>query len=341
MRIFLVVAFAIVLGLAAVWVAYRRVDVPIILPKPRGPHAVGRAVLDLTDTHRKREIMVFLWYPAADGSRGSRNEYVPGKWGELWAKGLFPIPSRRLREIEVASVAHVPMSPVAHPLLMFSPAMGRIPADYTTIAEDLASYGYVVAGVTPAGGARVVVFNDGRTIYGDDTVDLERRGEAQRMVERWLGDIRFVLDHLLNGTYLIDNGRIGIFGHSFGGAVATHAVAIDLRFRAGVDLDGAPQGVLPRPLDRPFLFINGAPLPPSQQALNDKILAEIQAICKADRAGCQIEDYPQAGHMNFTDLAVLPSRLPIPKSRMSLTDIDGPAFLRKVTDQLRAFFDKM
>ncbi|HLJ48596.1 MAG TPA: prolyl oligopeptidase family serine peptidase [Bryobacteraceae bacterium] len=340
-RFLVLIAVAFVMGIAAVWVVYRRVDRPIVLPKPRGPHAVGRSVLDLIDTRRNREMMLFLWYPAADGSRGARAEYVPGKWGELWAKGLFPIPSRRLREIEVASVVNVPMTPAVHPLLMLSPAMGRIPADYTTIAEDLASYGYIVAGVTPTGGARVVVFNNGRTVYGDDNIDLERRAETQPMVQRWLEDVQFVLDQLLSGTFLVDSNRIGIFGHSFGGAVATHAVAVDARFRRGVNLDGAPQGILPQPLDRPFLFVNGAPLPPSQQALNDRILGEIQGICKADRAGCRIEDYPEAGHMNFSDLAVMPSRFPIPRSRMSLTNIDGVPFLRTTSDLLRRFFDAM
>jgi hypothetical protein len=45
--------------------------------------------------------------------------------------------------------------------------------------------------------------------------------------------------------------------------------------------------------------------------------------------------------MNFSDAGVLPSRFPVPRSRLDLTGIDGRAFLWRVADLLRAFFDGM
>lgn len=41
------------------------------------------------------------------------------------------------------------------------PGMGRIPAHCTMFPEDLVSFGYLVAGVTPTGSSRPVVFPDG------------------------------------------------------------------------------------------------------------------------------------------------------------------------------------
>jgi len=338
----LAVGLAAVLGIAGV--QYYRNDRPIVLPKPRGPYLVGRVLLDWTDDRRHRELMIFVWYPAPPGTVGRTAEYVPGKWGELAGKGRFPIPARRIRETKVSAVEHAPLLAGRHPLLILSPAMGSIPADYSTLAEDLASYGYIVAGVAPPGSARVVVFNDGRIVSGEDGIDLEHRELAQPLVERWVGDFTYVLDRLAADPIFKQNiewNRVGVFGHSFGGAAAMHALLIDSRFKRGANLDGAPQGKEITGLTKPLLIVNGEPLPLSQKALNDKILDELKRICDSGSGGCRIQDFPQAGHMNFSDAAAWPSRFPIPRSHFGLTGIDGPAFLRKISDLLRSFFDEM
>ncbi len=338
----LAVTLAGVLGIAGV--RYYRIDRPIVLPKPRGPYLVGRVLLDWTGDRRHRELMTFVWYPAAPGTVGPSAEYVPGRWGELAAKGGFPIPARRIRETKVSAIEHAALLAGRHPLLILSPAMGSIPADYSTLAEDLASYGYIVVGVTPTGSARVVVFSGGRIVTGQDGVDLDHRDLAQPLVERWVGDFTYVLDRLAADSMFqqhVDWNRVGVFGHSFGGAAAMHALLMDSRLKRGANLDGAPQGTEITGLTKPLLLVNGEPLPPSQKALNGKILDELKRICNSGSGGCRIQDYPEAGHMNFSDAAVWPSRFPIPRSHFGLTGIDGPAFLRKISDLLRGFFDEM
>jgi dienelactone hydrolase len=189
-----------------------------------------------------------------------------------------------------------------------------------------------------------VVFSNGRIVYGTDTVDLEHRDRAQPLVERWVGDFSHVLDRLASDPMFdqfVDWNRVGVFGHSFGGAAAMHALRTDDRFKRAANLDGAPQGAQITGLTKPVLFVNGQPLPPSQKALNDKILDEIKRICDSNSAGCRIVDFPEAGHMNFSDAALWPSRFPIPRSHFGLTGIDGPAFLQKISDRLRGFFDEM
>jgi predicted dienelactone hydrolase len=146
------------------YVQYRHNDRPIVLPAPRGPHLVGRVLVHWQDARRNRELMVFLWYPAREGAAGQRAEYIPGKWGELAAQNMFPIPARRLREIRVSAIENAPLIEATLRALIMLPGMGRIPAHYTTLAEDLASYGYLVAGVTPTGSSRPVVFPDGRVL---------------------------------------------------------------------------------------------------------------------------------------------------------------------------------
>lgn len=215
------------------------------------------------------------------------------------------------------------------PLLLLSPAMGRTPADYSALGTELASFGYLVFGVTPT-----------RTA----SIDLARRSEMQPLVESWMADLRFALDRLQaqpGWSERIDAHKIGVLGHSFGGAVAIHLLRADPRFRRAANLDGVPQGTAVTGLTRPLLIVFGAPLPPTQKRLNDAIVSEVQAICASNSAGCQWEDRPEAQHMNFSDAGLSPSPIPLLRSRQELANIDGRAFLYSTAALLRAFLDDM
>jgi hypothetical protein len=189
-----VLAFVLSMGFQ-----YRRNDRAIALPVPRGPYPVGRTLVDWNDNRRNRELMVFIWYPAPVGVSGRRSEYIPGIWGELEARNMNPIPANRLREIEVSAIKDAPVASGAMPVLVMLPGMGRIPAQYTTLAEDLASYGYLVVGVTPTGSSDVVVFPDGHIVWGSEeakVATLDDRPKAQELVATWAGDASFALDQL-------------------------------------------------------------------------------------------------------------------------------------------------
>jgi dienelactone hydrolase len=287
---------------------------------------VGRRLVAIGD------LMVFVWYPARVQTNSQKAKYLP----ERWAAAAQP-PLRRYDRFPMSALEDAPILAGKHPLLLLLPGMGALPTDYTFLAEDLASHGFVVAGIAPTGSSRVVILSDGRVVRGTEAVDLEHREQAQPLVDRWLKDCRLTLDHFLAEGH-VNPDAIGIVGHSFGGAVAMHAVIKDHRIQRGVNLDGAPQGVLTEPATKPFLLINGASLPPSQQALNDRILTELQSYCSSDRAGCQMQDFPDAGHMNFTDAGLIPMSFPIPRARLGITGIDPLAFLRTISSRLRVFF---
>ena len=66
-------------------------------------------------------------------------------------------------------------------------------------------------------------------------------------------------DGLLNG---FDLSRVGMFGHSLGGATTAAAMHRDPRIKAGINLDGRLIGPLSTAgLDRPFLLISAADHP--------------------------------------------------------------------------------
>src|SRR6266704_3441793 len=73
-----------VAGLGILWWQHRQ---PVTLPEPGGRYAVGRMQFDWRDPARvdpfapaagtSRELTVWIWYPAARGTRGTTVDYMP------------------------------------------------------------------------------------------------------------------------------------------------------------------------------------------------------------------------------------------------------------------------
>jgi len=142
---------------------------------------------------------------------------------------------------------------------------------YTSLAEDLASHGYVVVGFDAPYRSSVVVFPDGRVIEREPQNNLDALGgpeqerRALELVHAWSADIGFALDQLErwnqsdpSGKFLgrLDMQRVGIFGHSLGGATALQFCHDDGRCKAGIDVDGAPLGkVITEGVPQPFMFL--------------------------------------------------------------------------------------
>src|SRR5438309_4109621 len=173
--------------------------VPARLPPPTGPHAVGRMEFDWIDQSRldplspgkqNREIDVFLWYPAErPGTR--RATYLRDNWRRNL--GLpFPWPTYigiQTHSWEDASAIRTEGAP--WPVVILSHGRGEVPVEYTSLAEQLASDGYIVASPTNTYAGPTVVFPDGRIVKSeDDTSDLGR------LLDACAGDIGTVLKQL-------------------------------------------------------------------------------------------------------------------------------------------------
>lgn len=132
----------------------------------------------------------------------------------------------------------------------------------TSLADDLASRGYVVASVDHAYESVGTDFPGGRLLTCAACEQVGTRPEKAAVVRGRAKDMSFVIDELTSrqGTGLsrmIDPRRIGIAGHSIGGAASAATMAIEDRVRAGADLDGdfyaSPAGAgLGR---RPFMML--------------------------------------------------------------------------------------
>src|ERR1700682_6520514 len=149
--------------------------------------------------------------------------------------------------------------------------LAALTTDYTTLVEDLASHGYVVVGFDAPYRSFVVMFPDGREIArapqnnADMVSGSEQEQRANKRVRAWSADMGFALDQLerLNtsdpsGRFLrrLDMQRVGVFGHSLGGATALQFCHDDSRCKAGIDVDGAPLGsVVADGVTQPFMFL--------------------------------------------------------------------------------------
>ncbi|GAA2214066.1 alpha/beta hydrolase [Nonomuraea monospora] len=232
------------------------------LPEPTGSKPVGTTTLHLTDKSRPdpwnpealhRELLVSLWYPAKKAA-GRRAPYMTAQESAAVLKG-FPVAPETLTKVTTHARLKAPAAAGRRPLVIMSPGFSFPRATLTSLAEDFASRGYLVAAVEHTYESVATTFPDGRTTTCLACVDGQ---DHAKVAASRVKDVRFVLDELIGGGWgrRIDRSRIAMVGHSVGGYAAAQAMLADGRIRAGVNLDGTFR--VNEPLKRPFMLI-GAP----------------------------------------------------------------------------------
>jgi predicted dienelactone hydrolase len=243
------------------------------LPRPTGPYAVGRDTLHLVDTDRPdpwvpsagpRQLMVSMYYPARRGASGPTAPYMTTEEARLLLRLRAPEADVEPEVISgVRTWAHSGARPARgrFPLVVLSPGFTFPRATLTGLAEDLAGRGYVVALVDHPYENAGTTLPDGRTLPCA-ICETPPVGGSRTVAESRAVDLSFVLDRL-TGRHpawrygrLIDPKRIGMGGHSIGGAATAATMAADARVRAGMNMDGSffapvPDGGLD---GRPFLM---------------------------------------------------------------------------------------
>ena len=335
------------------------------LPEPTGPGPVGITSLWLTDASRPdpwapgvtaRELMVSLWYPATS-SDGRRAHYMTPAESELQltSRGITGVRPDVLSRVRTnAAVDATPAGHSrGHPLVVLSPGFTSPRSTLTALAEDLASHGYVVAGIDHTYESFATAFPDGR-VTTCLARESPRRDSTEKVAAGRAADVCFVLDELAGAhpawpaAGLIDPSRIAMAGHSAGGAATVAAMLADSRIRAGIDMDGATCAPIPdHGLSRPFLFLgkqsnytpgSGADVP--ARTLSWKRLRG--AVTTWERDWELLTGWRRwlvvagAVHASFTDLALLADQIGI--------DIDaglsGTRSMDITRAYVRAFFDQ-
>jgi dienelactone hydrolase len=247
----------------------------LTLSAPTGLHAIGTVQLHLVDHSRRdpwvpsrpRELMISIWYPAVSAGGYPSAPWMPQPAGNLFLRQLvgslpssggrlappggkpptIPLPGVQLPVTHARDGAPV-LSIGAYPVVLYQPGQGDVRELGTGLVSDLASRGYVVVTMDDTHEAAEVEFPGGRVVTPppyQSSVDSVR-----------IADTRFVLDELASLasganpdaehralptglSTALDLAKVGMFGHSLGGATAAKAMAADARISAGINLDGS------------------------------------------------------------------------------------------------------
>ena len=130
-----ITSVAVALGL---WLEH---SLPLELPLPTGSFAVGRT----SDTWDDN-LSVWIWYPAAVAARA--DDYLPDAVRARWEHdrpALINFLTRDLSKVRAHSARDVSVSheQPGYPVVILRGAA----LNFSTLAEDLASHGYVVVGL--------------------------------------------------------------------------------------------------------------------------------------------------------------------------------------------------
>jgi predicted dienelactone hydrolase len=335
----------------------------LTLPAPTGHHRIGTTTLHLVDatrpdpwvpSDRTRDLMVQLWYPAATVKGYPRAPYWPPAVAREYEK-QNGLPEFRWPITEGHINAPAQRHRGGWPVVLYSPGAGD-PREFTTsLVEDLASHGYVVAAIDHVHDSGPVELPDGRvetSALPDFTDDNTAQLSAKEIGSR-VADTSFILDRFtaldrgrnpdhehralprgLHGA--LDLDHVGMFGHSDGGSTTGQAMHVDPRIKAGFDMDGTfwtPQARAGS--DRPLLMFGSQHLTPVE--------AQSWAELRKNQTGPALQlSLTGSLHPTFTDFAALIPQV-APVLKLNPADLIGTINgLRAVTVErtyLNAWFD--
>ncbi|MFN7995065.1 MAG: hypothetical protein U0Q18_15765 [Bryobacteraceae bacterium] len=362
-----VMAFVAVLLL----VMWREHKTALTLPTPTGLFAVGRTTYTWTNQSEadefapspgsKRQVLVWVWYPAAHSQRDVPAEYLPARWRAALRERLgFLMRSFLKRDPSLVRAHGVPDAMVsperqAYPVVLFRAGGSALTTDFTTLAEDLASHGFIVVGFDAPYRSFVVVLPDGRVVARSPAANVENANGnladpvIGKLLAMWTSDTRFIVDRLqrLNdgpsGKFAgrMDLDRLGMFGHSFGGATALEFCQQDSRCRAAADVDGIPFGsVVSQGLSKPCMFLFSDHSREMADPESRQILAEVHSIYDRLPDGRLYAVIRGANHFSFSDQILLNSQTVLGLLRLAgIGRLDGRRGLAISAAYLHMFFE--
>lgn len=259
-----------------------------------------------------------------------------------------------------------------YPLIIFSHgAFGVIDSNYSTCTE-LASHGYVVASIGHPYHAMYVEDVNGKTTYvdrdflkqvyadtSDDSEDAEKK--LYEFSKEWMevrtGDMNFVLDTVLEKADLqeegpfkrVDTQKIGLFGHSMGGATAVELGRKRGDISAVIDLEGTMLGEytgfegghevyneMPYTVPVMDVISAGAHEQIEQEEQTQSDWEYVNHYVGRNAADYREVIFNDAGHLNFTDL---PMFSPVIAKLLGVGEVNAEECIGNVNHIVLIFFD--
>ena len=327
-----------------------------VTPLPTG-HGVGRSELAWTDASRsdadtpsgKRELRGWLYYPTAQAP-AIGGVALDGAWAEAYRPSL----ERRLGVAAAKAVlatrwhaSDAPAAPGRFPVLVFAHGYHQLPTNYSALLEGLASRGYDVLAIASPGIAEVVPIA-GNRMAPNLPLDDRSYDTMAKDIASAIGELP-TLDASTGSAYAghLDLDRVGVFGHSVGGAAAVLASARLPQLRAAANLDGDYAGASAVEQPRvPLLYVTSQPPDRPAQPKSDWDTERNEV--RRDRLWRHLASRsPRAlrvrvggmFHANFQDSALLSaSAMPRKLRENRYGSIDGARGLDLTVRLLAAFF---
>ncbi len=321
------------------------------LPEPTGRYNVGTVTSDFTDINRvetlakevgvNRKIAVQFWYPTDKASEGV------------------------LHEISGAPIASEHQQ---YPVLIFSHGAFGMRRGNASTFRELASHGYIVASVDHTYHSFYTSFENGDTapvnvdflksamqIQTDSVTLKESFDISHEWLELRVSDIELLIDSLYTGEigksakFLEDHmdlTKIGLFGHSLGGATAAQVSRQRDDIGAVIVLDGTLIGdiigindnkevITEEPFNKPLMQMYGS-LFLSNEGKESGYLPNIMAFNNASKDAYNLV-LKESGHLNFTDL---PRISPFLAGMLGVGTIDAYEGIKLVNAYSLAFFNQ-
>lgn len=285
------------------------------LPKLTGSYGVGVKDMHLIDESRLeeftqeipddyREMMVRIWYPIDKELKEPRVEYMDDPTF-AWLMGRSPVPLITIPEnaylfVRPHGKCEVPISDEEdmYPVIVFSPGYDGVYQIYTSLIEDIVSSGFIVASINHPYISGITVFPDGRKIY------TAKNSSGDLGIRSVVEDAKFVLDNItemnvsdpdLKGKFNLS--KVGMYGHSFGGASTSICCYEDDRFLCGLTLDGVFYiDYISEGLTKPFMLMI------AENRFNDANVQDMWEHLYGDAYKVEIKG---STHYAFTDVGIL------------------------------------
>ncbi|MBM7838885.1 putative dienelactone hydrolase [Alkalihalobacillus xiaoxiensis] len=302
--------------------------------EPTGEYAVGTSSYEVVDSTREerwlnnednRRLMVQFWYPTDDTRKEqARYHNHPALFMNEFGKenGIpgFLLQSFAKQRTHAHSDATLLNQEQPYPVLFFSHGFGSNRGQSQFQVAELASHGYIVIAIDHTYYSPGTVFADGSN-PGVASIEFnEDESVMDDYAYEWSADARSVmnwLEDVESGHYMdtalvsqfsgnLDLTRVGYLGHSFGGASASHTLAVDERFHAGINMDGFPYGdAAELGVTQPFLTLTSDQDILTSYIEDEEYLSryfqQVEAISGPDK----VHAIPGAMHLDFSDIPLL------------------------------------
>jgi dienelactone hydrolase len=230
--------------------------------KLTGPYLVGTRTEFLVDSNRMethpgarqghREVELQIWYPTDAAATKGAKHAMYRRWRETNLRSTYQA------VLAVDAYQDVAIAQGSYPVVVFNHAWRGFGNRSTFIMQELASHGFVVVSVAHPWNAATVELHDGYVADGRDQLDIGNffSGEVTPLATRvalseaelaiQTADDEFVLNELANWNARsqspyeghLDMKRVGMLGHSFGGATAIEMATQDARVLSALELEG-------------------------------------------------------------------------------------------------------